>query len=160
MAVKFEDVDFMDIVGTEQDLIDATEDIELSQIALEVEEESQLSQAAAAAKTMKQFVLDAATAGEANQPNFDFGEFDMSFLGNTDNSDSTNNRFSAVVSNEEITNVISEQKNKIAEKNTKWAMNVFNEWQGRRRRRNPLVVRSVRNLNGHNATIYNILLCL
>ncbi|CAC5362796.1 unnamed protein product [Mytilus coruscus] len=48
MAVKFEDVDFMDIVGTEQDHIDATEDIKLSQIALEVE--IQLTQAAAAAE--------------------------------------------------------------------------------------------------------------
>ncbi|CAC5426048.1 unnamed protein product [Mytilus coruscus] len=31
--------------------------------------------------SLTQFVLDAATAGEANQPNFDFGDFDMSFLG-------------------------------------------------------------------------------
>ncbi|CAC5367515.1 unnamed protein product [Mytilus coruscus] len=125
----------MDIVGTEQDLIDATEDIESSQIALEVEEEIQLTQAAAAAEndfSLTHFVLDAATAGEANQPNFEFGDFDMSFLGSTDNSDSTNNRFSAVVSNEEITNLISVQKNKNTEKNTKWAMNVFNEWQGER----------------------------
>ncbi|CAC5354858.1 unnamed protein product [Mytilus coruscus] len=120
------------IFGTEQDLTDATKDIELSQIALEGEEEIQLTQAAAAAEndfSLTQFVLDAATAGEANQPNFDVRDFDMSFLGTTDNS---NNRFSAVVSNEEITNLISEQKNKNTEKNTKWAINVFNECLGER----------------------------
>ncbi|CAC5412863.1 tatD [Mytilus coruscus] len=48
MAAKFEGVDFMDIVGTEHDLSDATEEIDLSQIDLVVEEEIHLTQAAAA----------------------------------------------------------------------------------------------------------------
>jgi hypothetical protein len=62
----------------------------------------------------------------------DFGRFDFSYFDETYKTEPQSNRFSAIVSDEEIDQLISARKNANTTKNTKWAIKVFDEWRSER----------------------------
>jgi len=62
----------------------------------------------------------------------DYGTFDFSYLDETYKTEPQSNRFSPIVSDEEIDQLISAQKNANTTKNTKWAIKVFDEWRSER----------------------------
>lgn len=136
------------------------DDLQLSQIAEEMEDVFHLSQAVADAddgminsavtnrvKDEDHFedfkISQAASIADVNltisqamntyHVDFvDFGTFNLSYFDETYKTEPQSNRFPAIVSDEEIDQLISAQKNANTAKNTKWAINVFDEWRSER----------------------------
>ncbi|CAG2236653.1 unnamed protein product [Mytilus edulis] len=152
MAAEMEDDVHLSQIAAEIE-----EDIQLSQVATEIEDDIKL--AVCSQEIEADYFDDLAISQAANimdvnltisqamnvydvegEENFDLGTFELGYLAREPNTSVVENpvnpginRFSTCVSADEIDKLITSQTNPNTQKNTKWAIKVFNEWRAARR---------------------------
>ncbi|VDI60619.1 Hypothetical predicted protein [Mytilus galloprovincialis] len=152
MAAEMEDDVHLSQIAAEIE-----EDIQLSQVATEIEDDIKL--AVCSQEIEADYFDDLAISQAANimdvnltisqamnvydvegEDNFDLGTFELGYLAWEPNTSVVENpvnpginRFSTCVSADEIDKIITSQTNPNTQKNTKWAIKVFNEWRAARR---------------------------
>ncbi|CAG2192830.1 5-phosphohydroxy-L-lysine phospho-lyase,Alanine--glyoxylate aminotransferase 2-like,Ethanolamine-phosphate phospho-lyase homolog 1,Ethanolamine-phosphate phospho-lyase [Mytilus edulis] len=152
MAAEMEDDVHLSQIAAEIE-----EDIQLSEVATEIEDDIKL--AVCSQEIEADYFDDLAISQAANimdvnltisqamnvydvegEENFDLGTFELGYLAREPNTSGVENpmntginRFSTCVSADEIDKLITSQTNPNTQKNTKWAIKVFNEWRAARR---------------------------